>query len=63
MQSIAGLPPVLVVAHSGVFRAICASAGIAKDRQVRLTPGQVATFEPPMASSREWRIRPLAAAD
>jgi probable phosphoglycerate mutase len=61
MESISGPAPVLVVAHSGVFRAICARAGIAKDRQVRLAPGQVARFEPLTASGREWRIRPLAA--
>ena len=63
MASISGPPPVLVVAHSGVFRAICETVGIAKDSPVCVATGQVAKFEPPMAFGREWRISLLATAE
>jgi broad specificity phosphatase PhoE len=62
MRSIAGPPTVLVVAHSGVFRAICETVGIASDRRVRLAPGEVIQFEPPTISRRAWRLSPLTAA-
>ena len=56
MRSISGPAPVLVVAHSGVFRAICESVGISKDGRVKVATGEVVKFEPPTASRREWRL-------
>ncbi|MDJ0951952.1 MAG: histidine phosphatase family protein [Alphaproteobacteria bacterium] len=56
MRSISGPAPVLVVAHSGVFRAICESVGISKDGRVKVATGQVVKFEPPTASSTAWRL-------
>ena len=56
MDSIEGPSPVLVVAHSGVFRALCQSVGISIDRRISVTSGQVLKLEPPTASRRTWRI-------
>jgi probable phosphoglycerate mutase len=56
MESIPGPSPVLVVAHSGVFRAICDSVGISIDGRISVASGQVLKLEPPTASRRTWRI-------
>ncbi len=56
MRSISGPPPILVVAHSGVFRALCETVGISKDGRIKVATGEVVKFEPPTASRREWRL-------
>jgi len=58
MDSMTGPPPILVVAHSGVFRVICATLGIS-GRGARLAPGQVATFVPPATAKGRWCLCPL----
>ena len=49
LESIPGPSPVLVVAHSGVFRALCEGVGIAVGRRVTVLSGQVLRMEPPTA--------------
>lgn len=56
MKAIPGPSPVLVVAHSGVFRAICENVGIRIVGRVAVTSGLVLRFEPPTADRRNWRI-------
>ena len=56
MASIPGPSPVLVVAHSGVFRAICESVGIRTDGRISVTSGLVLKFDPPAGTRRTWRI-------
>ena len=56
VRAIQGPSPVLFVAHSGVFRAICASVGISDDSRVTMPSGQVLKMEPPIATRRSWRI-------
>ncbi len=56
MESIPGPSPVLVVSHSGVFRALCEIVGIRVVSRVAVTSGQVLKFEPPTADRRNWRI-------
>ena len=56
VRSIQGPSPVLLVAHSGVFRAICTSVGIAMNDRATAPSGQVLKIEPPTPSRRNWRI-------
>ena len=56
MASIEGPSPVLVVAHSGVFRILCARAGFMVDRQVSVANGQVLEFAPQNGWQGNWRI-------
>lgn len=56
MQSIAGPCPVLVVAHSGVFRLLCEHAGLTVDQRTAVANGLVYCFEPPGRQNREWHI-------
>ena len=56
MASIPGPSPVLVVAHSGVFRAICENVGIPIKGRISVNSGQVLRFEPPTADRGTWRI-------
>ena len=56
MRSIEGPTPVLVVAHSGVFRAICSSVGIAINDWTSVMGGEVLKFEPPTTARRTWHI-------
>ena len=56
MESISGPSPVLVVAHSGVFRALCEIVGIRVVGRIAVTSGQVLKFEPPTVDRRNWRI-------
>ncbi len=56
MESIPGPSPVLIVAHSGVFRALCDRIGIATKSQISVTSGEVLMVEPPAASGERWRI-------
>ena len=57
LQSIAGPSPVLVVAHSGVFRIICGFAGLPMDSAVSVASGQVLKLEPTAQADRAWRIQ------
>ena len=56
IESISGPAPVLVVAHSGVFRAICSTVGITIDDWTSVTGGEALKFEPPTATRKTWRI-------
>ena len=56
MESIPGPSPVLIVAHSGVFRALCDCTGITMESQVSVTSGEVLKVEPPAAFGERWRI-------
>ena len=56
MESIPGPSPVLVVAHSGVFRALCEGVGIPVNSRVTVLSGQVLRMEPPAGSRKAWRI-------
>ncbi len=57
MRSIAGPSPVLVVAHSGVFRIICGFAGLPADSAVSVASGQALWLKPPEDGTRPWHIR------
>ena len=57
LRSITGPSPVLVVAHSGVFRVICRLAGLPADSSVSVANGQALRLEPPAGTKRTWRIR------
>jgi probable phosphoglycerate mutase len=59
MDAIDGSLPVLVVAHSGVFRAICDLVGIPVDNRVSVSTGQVLRMEPPAGRRETWRISEL----
>ena len=56
MQSIAGPPPVLVVAHSGVFRLLCSHAGLTVDQRTAVANGLVYIFDPPRRRRQQWHI-------
>ncbi len=56
LASITGPAPVLVVAHSGVFRVLCGHAGLPADRRVSTTSAQPLYIEPAPAPGRQWRI-------
>ena len=58
LRSIRGPSPVLVVAHSGVFRVICGFAGLPADSAVSVATGQALWLEPPRDGvKRPWHIR------
>ena len=56
MESITGPTPVLVVAHSGVFRLLCSHAGLSVDQKTAVANGLVFKFDPPSSRETEWRI-------
>lgn len=56
LGSIIGPAPVLVVAHSGVFRVLCGHGGLPADRRVSTTSAQPLYFEPASAPGQQWRI-------
>lgn len=56
MQSIRGPAPVLVVAHSGVFRLLCGHAGLTVGRESAVANGLVYNFGPPRRRHGPWRI-------
>ena len=56
MGSIAGPSPVLVVAHSGVFRVLCGLAGLPTDSGVSVANGQVLKLQPSSVAGRAWHI-------
>jgi probable phosphoglycerate mutase len=56
MQSISGPTPLLVVAHSGVFRILARHAGFPIDDSITITSGHLLRFEPPSNERSRWRI-------
>ncbi len=56
MRSISGPSPVLVVAHSGVFRILCRYAGIAMDQGVSVASGQVLKLVPATVPGQAWHF-------
>jgi probable phosphoglycerate mutase len=56
MTSITGPPPVLVVAHSGVFRILCRHAGLRADLKLSLSSGEALRFNPPTTQRPRWQI-------
>ena len=56
MNSIRGPSPVLVVAHSGVYRVICDIIGSAPERGASVNSGEVLMLEPPTLSGEAWGI-------
>ena len=59
MISIPGPSPVLMVAHSGVFRIICGFAGLPTDSSVSVASGQVLKLKPRKRTDRPWRIKAI----
>lgn len=59
MKSISGPSPVLVVAHSGVFRILCKFANLPADSAVSVASAQCLRLEPPTEARQRWRIRAL----
>ena len=60
MQSIDGPPPVLVVAHSGVYRLLCHHAGIPFGRRSAVANGLVLKFAPHGSGGVPWHIEEIA---
>lgn len=56
MRSIRGPSPVLVVAHSGVFRLLCQHTGLSDHPGVTLASGMVLKLAPPDGQRRNWHI-------
>lgn len=56
MRSISGPSPVLVVAHSGVFRLLCNHTGLTDNPSVSLASGMVLKFVPPGDRGPGWHI-------
>ena len=56
LRSISGPSPVLVVAHSGVFRVICSLVGLPIDRGISIASGLVLKLEPPTKQRTAWHI-------
>jgi probable phosphoglycerate mutase len=60
MKSIIGPMPVLVVAHSGVFRLLCDHAGLSVDARNEVANGVVFKFEPPGQRGLTWRVEAVS---
>jgi len=60
MRSINGPLPVLVVAHSGVFRLLCNHAGIPFGRRNAVANGLVFRFDPPESGETQWHLEEIA---
>jgi len=56
MESIRGPSPVLIVAHSGVFRVLCHQIGISTDPAVTVESGLVVKFEPSQGPNHSWHL-------
>lgn len=56
MASISGPCPVLVVAHSGVFRILCRRAGLKADFGLSISSSEPLRFDPPTDQTSTWRI-------
>ncbi|MDJ0951139.1 MAG: histidine phosphatase family protein [Alphaproteobacteria bacterium] len=61
LNAIVGSSPPLIVAHSGVFRMICAHAGIDIGRGGSVPHGLPVRFEPPDRPGGLWRVRAFSA--
>lgn len=59
MNSIVGPMPVLVVAHSGVFRLLCDHAGLSVDARNEVANGVVFKFDPPTQRGIKWQVEPI----
>lgn len=56
MQSITGPPPVLIVAHSGVFRLLCHYTGLSDNHAVSVASDMVLKLEPPGDHRQRWHV-------
>ena len=56
MRSIEGPSPLLVVAHSGVFRVLCGHFGLSDSSAVTVPSGLVVRLEPPAAQRSRWHL-------
>ena len=56
LRSIEGPNPVLVVAHSGVFRALAQQCGLEKGSPFSIASAQLVCFEPPRRGEDRWRL-------
>jgi probable phosphoglycerate mutase len=56
MRSISGPSPLVVVAHSGVFRVLCGHLGHSDDPAVTVPSGLVVRFEPPRDRRQGWHL-------
>ncbi len=56
MDSIDGPPPVLVVAHSGVFRVLGRYLGFSVEDTTSISSADLVYFEPPSQSRARWHI-------
>ena len=56
MDTIRGPSPVLVVAHSGVFRQLCSYTGLSDDPAVSVANDMVLRLEPPSERRPGWHI-------
>lgn len=59
MRSISGPSPILVVAHSGVFRVLCRHAGVTMAQSVSVASGQVVCLSPAREPGQPWRFSAL----
>ena len=60
MKSIVGPLPVLVVAHSGVFRLLCDHAGMSVDARNEVANGVVFKFDPSGRRGVTWRVEAVS---
>jgi len=56
MRLIDGPSPLLVVAHSGVFRVLCGHFGLSDSSAVTVASGLVVMLEPPGAQRSRWHL-------
>ncbi len=56
MRSIDGPAPLLVVAHSGVFRVLCGHFGFSNSTAVTVSSGLVVRMDPPRAQRSSWHL-------
>ena len=56
MRSISGPTPLLIVAHSGVFRILARYAGFPITNAASVINGHLLQFEPPVEGREYWRI-------
>lgn len=56
MRSIDGPAPLVVVAHSGVFRVLCGHIGLSEKPAVTISSGMVLKFEPPEDERAGWHL-------
>jgi len=59
MQAVSGPAPILVVAHSGVFRVLSQHAGQAVPSTSALAIGGLVLFEPPGCKREHWLVRAI----